>query len=75
MQSFDDAEAVYARLKVGCGILDGKHIILLQVVECGKLSFLKNKFPHRLYIRSGTNAIPIDIAEIESYFDMEALFK
>jgi hypothetical protein len=28
-----------------------------------------------LYIRSGTNAIPIDIAEIESYFDMEALFK
>lgn len=72
---FEDWASVYLYLAVKCLNIDSRHVIMVQVANKQRLSFLKsNHFNNNiLYLRLGTNAMPINFLNIESYFQLSKL--
>lgn len=72
-QNFLEPESVFDRVSVECARLDGKSIVILDILPKKRLSFLKEPEPSRLYIRMGSHAVPIPYEKIEEYFELRRI--
>ncbi|KJS23769.1 MAG: hypothetical protein VR75_18155 [Hyphomonadaceae bacterium BRH_c29] len=67
---FFEATAVFRHLKIDSVRLEGVALVVVEVAARDFLSFLKKVEGTPLFLRSGTHAIPIEINEIEKYFQV-----
>ena len=66
---FRNSDAVFYHLQVECVALGTDHVVVVSVAPREQLTFLKATEPP-LYVRMGTNAIPVPFDRIEEFYSL-----